>query len=151
MTTLLNQIRDDQLAARKAKDHLAAALLTTLFSEAAMVGKNKGQETTDLETLAVVKKFRDNMNETKKYLEGTDNAAAKENIEMELAIIAKYMPAQMSDADIVAEVKALKVAHVQEKAKFLPLVMKVFKEKHAGQYDGKQLKNIVDNILKEEV
>ena len=57
---LLDAIKDASLAARKAKLSLRANLLTTLYSEATMVGKNKGTITTDDETNKVIKKFLKN-------------------------------------------------------------------------------------------
>ena len=58
---LLNKIKADQLAARKAKDGLATALLTTLIGDAEMVGKNAGRLVTDEEVVAVIKKFIKNI------------------------------------------------------------------------------------------
>ena len=49
---LINQIKSDALEARKARQTNTATLLTTLYSEASMVGKNDGnRESTDAEVL----------------------------------------------------------------------------------------------------
>ena len=76
---ILEKIKNASLAARKAKEALAATLLTTLYSEAVNVGKNNGnRDTTDAEAVAVVKKFLKGVDETISYLEktGGDNATA---------------------------------------------------------------------------
>ena len=63
--TLIERIKEDNLAARKNRDQVRATLLTTLFSEAVSVGKNAGnRETTDAETLAVIKKFIKGIDDT---------------------------------------------------------------------------------------
>lgn len=62
--TLIQQIKDKQIAARKSGDSLAS-LYTTLLGEASIIGKNAGnRETTDVEVVAVVKKFIKNIDET---------------------------------------------------------------------------------------
>ena len=62
---LLETINQDRNEARKMKYTATATLLTTLYSEAQMVGKNDGnRETTDAEVVAVIKKFVKNIDET---------------------------------------------------------------------------------------
>ena len=52
---LINQIKSDALIARKARKIDTATLLTTLYSEASMIGKNLGnRESTDQEVLQVI-------------------------------------------------------------------------------------------------
>ena len=55
--TIAEQIKAASLTARKARDTVASALLTTLLSDVVMIGKNAGRETTDAEAVAIVKKF----------------------------------------------------------------------------------------------
>lgn len=55
--TITEQIKAASLTARKARDTVASALLTTLLSDVVMIGKNAGRETTDAEAVAIVKKF----------------------------------------------------------------------------------------------
>ena len=59
--SMLEQIKGAMFSARKARtDKVLSDLLTTLYSEAAMVGKTKRNgESTDEEVLAVVKKFKE--------------------------------------------------------------------------------------------
>jgi hypothetical protein len=57
--SLLSVIRNDLDAARRNKDARLLTLLTTLYSEAAMVGKTKRNgESTNEEVLAVTRKFK---------------------------------------------------------------------------------------------
>ena len=54
--SLLHTLRQDALAARKARDAIAASLLVTLVSEAEMTGFNDGKrESSDVEVMATMK------------------------------------------------------------------------------------------------
>ena len=55
---LIEKLRQDMIAARKGSDTVTKSLMVTLYSEAAMVGKNKRNgDTTDDEAVAVIKKL----------------------------------------------------------------------------------------------
>jgi len=63
---LINKIKSDALEARKARKTNTATLLTTLYFEASMVGKNlENRESTDQEVLQVIEKFIKGANEVK--------------------------------------------------------------------------------------
>ena len=66
---LIEKIKEDSLRARKDRNTWKANLLTTLYAEASMIGKNKGNRvSTDEETTAVITKFLKNAQETKTVL-----------------------------------------------------------------------------------
>ena len=61
----MEKIKQDRIAAMKAKDSQKSTFLSTLYAEAAMVGKNDGnRDTTDEETVKVIKKYIAGANET---------------------------------------------------------------------------------------
>ena len=63
--SLIQDIKSASLVARKARETKKAESLITLYSEASMIGKNDGnRESTDAETIAVIKKFIKNIDET---------------------------------------------------------------------------------------
>ena len=73
---LLGELRKMMMKAKLEKDTVKGNLLSTLVAEAVMVGKNDGnRETTDAETIAMIKKFLKNVNETLALMEemGKDN------------------------------------------------------------------------------
>lgn len=130
---LLDKIRQDQLTARKTKNALAASLLTTLIGEAAMIGKNDGgRDTTDAETMAVIKKFVKGMDETLNYLAGSNEEATK-TVTTEKAILTDYLPKQMDEAELTSAIRAIIVDVGQNLGK----VMGELKNRHGGVYDGK--------------
>ena len=55
---IVNQLKQDRVQARKDRDPTLTSFLTTVYSEVVTVGKNDGnRETTDQETIAVLKKY----------------------------------------------------------------------------------------------
>jgi uncharacterized protein len=125
--SLLEQIKNNQIAARKLGDKTAASLLTTLLGEASAIGKNAGnRETTDDEVVSVIKKFIKNINETVTALVSRNEDASTYIAERE--ILERYLPQQLNEAQL------FKLAASQES---MPAFMKFLKENYAGQYDGK--------------
>jgi len=140
--TLMQKIKDDQLTARKEKSWKAMAL-TTLLGEAAMIGKNDGnRETTDPECVAVIKKFIKNMEDTAKLC-GLDDHTA-----MEIDMLNDYLPKQMENTALVVAVQQIVLEHALTGPRDMGTVMKLFKEKYDGQYDGKELSVVVKGVLK---
>ena len=132
---LLEKIKADQLAARKNKEALKATLLTTLFSEVQMKGKNAGHETTDDEATQVIQKFLKGVNETISYLDraGGDNAEALATARAEKEILEAYLPKMATEDEIKAEVAALKAAGAAN----IGAIMKGLKDKFGSTRDGK--------------
>jgi uncharacterized protein YqeY len=133
---LIEQIKQQQIAARKAGS-TEASLLTTLLGEAAMVGKNAGRETTDQEVIAVVKKFIKNIDETVSALTSRGQDAA--SFLSERSVLERFLPLQLTE--IVLE-------KIAQNHKSMPEFMKFLKEKHAGQYDGKLASTVAKKIYK---
>ena len=142
--TLIEQIKIDQVAARKAHQALAASLLTTLLGEANAVGKNKGnREPTDAEVVALVKKFINGMDESIAYLQKYENPEALKTVTAEKAIISVYLPKQMTDD----EIKAALVTIVADVGPNMGKVMAALKAQYEGLYDGKAAAGIVKSVI----
>lgn len=138
---LMTKLRADALTARKNRDEVASGLLTALVGEAAMVGKNNGnRETTDEEALKVIKKFLDNATETLGLLDkkaagdASALAAPRSQAEREIVILSAYMPAQMTEAELRAEIASFKAANAGTN---IGAVMKHLQTNFGGTYDGK--------------
>lgn len=127
---MLTQLKADQLAARKAKQTVRAKLLTTLISDAEMIGKNDGnRETTESEVIALVKKYIKNAEEV--LLHG-NNAETVE----ELAILEGYLPTQLNDDQIEVIVQQVIEEQSLTEPKQMGLIMKHLKQNYDGQFDG---------------
>lgn len=146
--SLLQQIKNDQLTARKNREVLKASLLTTLIGEAANIGKNDGnRETTDAEVVAVVKKFVKGLDEMITVaITYTDKDKAEQSI-AEKAILQVYLPQQMSEAQLTAVIAEIKAEVGATNAKDMGKVMAALKAKFEGQYDGKQASQLIKAAL----
>jgi len=145
--TLLEKIKQDNIAARKAKNTVKSALLTTLVSEISNIGKNDGnRETTEPESIAVVKKFIKGVDETLKALEfSSDGRVLVAQLEKE--ILESYLPTQLSEIELTAVVDQIISTLADRSPKQMGVVMKRLKEMHDGRYDGKIASGIIKSRL----
>jgi len=148
--TLIEQIKADQVNARKNRTVTIASLLTTLIGEAEMVGKNKRNGApTDEEVQAVVVKFIKNNNEI------TNNPSVdterKEQAAFEVRILSAYLPKQLTEEELTREIRSiiddLTVGAETLTAKDMGSVMKELKVRHGGSYGGKLASTIVKECL----
>lgn len=146
--SLLEKIRSDLFEARKARtDNAKIMLLNTLVGEAARVGKDAGnRETTDAETMAVVKKFVKNAEQTLADL--TKYGRDTGSIQGEIAILATYLPAALPVGEVEKAVEEIVAGLDDPKAKSaIGLVNKALKERFGDAFDGSTMVPIVKRIL----
>lgn len=104
---LLDKIKADQLAARKAGDKLTATLLTTLLGEASPAGN---ATVTDDDVIKVIRKFIKNNTETLAAIKPTSSNAAR--LLGENATLNGYLPAVFNEADIAALIAELNTQNI---------------------------------------
>lgn len=145
MGALKTQLKTDLVAAMKAHDDAAKSNIRMALAAIANeeVAGSEARELSDAEELKIVTR---EVNKRKDSAEayaagGRDELAAKERSEAEF--LSKYLPAQLSDAEIdqivTAEIAAATEANGGEKPgmKQMGLVMKGVNAKVAGRADGK--------------
>lgn len=141
--TLIEQIKQDQLAARKEHKALATSLLTTLIGEATAIGKNNGnRDVTDAEVVALVKKFTKGMDDTLGYLKDS-NPEGSATVLAEKEILSAYLPKQLTEAELVVVV----AASMERVENTTGSLMKYLKDYYPGQYDGKMASTIIKYML----
>lgn len=147
---LLDELKADQLSARKANDRLKADLLTTLIGEATQITteefKRGVTEVTDEKVAATVAKFLKN---TKLTLENLASERARlaeaggdaskvdgrtQAAEAELAILSSYSPKQMTEAELRAAIDDFRAKNPDAN---VGAIMAHLKTNFGGQYDGK--------------
>ncbi len=144
---LIDRIKADQLAARKARDSVAAGLLTTLIGEATSVSEEEfrtaaeaartdGGEPaavtvpiTDEKVSATIVKFLKNARANRELMKAPD---AK--IEREIALLSAYLPQQMTEAELRAAIDGFRRDNPGAN---VGAVMAFLKASHAGLYDGR--------------
>ena len=146
--SLLETIKKDLIEARKAKNMLASAVLSTLYSEATMVGKNAGnRETADSEVVAKVKAFIKNIDETVKSLPEGHSQSTELGKEKEL--LQKYLPKQMSEEELKNSISEIGIAY-EKSMKSMGKIMGELKTRYDGTYDGKIASALVKTFLSEQ-
>jgi uncharacterized protein YqeY len=147
---LLDELKADQLAARKSNDRLKADLLTTLISEATQITteefKRGVTEVTEDKVAATVAKFLKNTKLTLENLAserarlvdaGGDASKIDERAkaaETELAILTAYSPKQMTEAELRDAIDAFRAQNPDAN---VGAIMAYLKTTFGGQYDGK--------------
>ena len=143
---MIQELKKIMMKAKFEKDIIKSNLISTLVAEAVMIGKNDGnRETTEAETLNVIKKFLKNINENIKILDelGKDKTA----VLREKEILEALLPKQLSAQELENIVDGI-VAKLPEKSvKMMGAVMAELKKAHDGQFDGKAASEIVKKCL----
>ena len=96
--TLIEKIRKDWIAARKAKTDQVKAL-GFLYAEAVRVGKDKQRETTDDEVIRVVKKLLAKNAEMHKLIVGKSST---DEVNIEHLVLEAYLPQMADEQDVRA-------------------------------------------------
>lgn len=138
--SLLQTIRADLDAARREKNQRLLTILTTLYSEAAMVGKTKrNDESTNEEVISVTRKFKIGVEEVQKIRGTTDIS------DFELVVYNKYLPKSLTTEELSSIINSIVSSLEERTPKQMGLVMNKLKTDYLGRYDG----NLASQLTKE--
>lgn len=130
----MTKIKEDLLTARKERNGLKVALLSTILSEVQAALKAKNQKKSEEELfLNVARKMEKNIVDILAL-----NPPNELYLKEELKVLQSYLPQQL-DIAVIEEI----IASLEDKS--ISGVMKFFKEHYAGQYDAKKLSDFVKN------
>lgn len=143
---LIKQIYNDMISARKGSDPVAKNLMVTLYSETAMVGKNKRNgDTNDEEAIGMVKKFAANTEETIRLL--AERGQPIDVQQHELEILQAYLPQQLTQAELIKAIADIVAAQPEKSPKIMGKVMAELKARYGASYDGKLASELVKGAL----
>jgi|SRR5271157_495879 len=147
--SILATIKAASLQARKNKETKKAALLSTLISEASMVGKNNGnRESTDGEVIAIVKKMVANANEIIDTLNRMPHVESNVgDLLEEVAVLSAFLPKQLSTQELTNCITNLINCYNATSIKDMGKIMKKLKEDFEGHYDGTEASKIIKEKL----
>lgn len=144
--TILDTIKADAIAARKARDAGTASVLTSLIGEVETKCTGnaaiKGPADVDAALLATIKKFIDGAHEMIEKGSGRPDIVAQS--QAEIAVLERYRPKQMSEAELRDIVQAFRGANPDAK---MGDYMAMLKRDHGGQYDGRMASTVVKETL----
>lgn len=137
-TPLEQRLREDLTTAMRARDELTTAtlrmVLTALQTEA--VSGKQARELTDEEALQVLTREGKKRRESAEAYDAASRAELAQRERDELEVLARYLPAQLSE-DEVREIVAAAVAETgAEGMKGMGAVMKVVTPQTRGRADG---------------
>ncbi|MBT9547326.1 MAG: GatB/YqeY domain-containing protein [Candidatus Sericytochromatia bacterium] len=130
---LFEQIKKDQLTARKNKESDKALWLSTLIGEL----QRGEKDFSDAKVLGLIKKNLENLRENLKHNPNSESA------QNEIAFLEAYLPQQMSETEIQTAVQKL----IAEGATNMKMVMTGLQTQYTGLYDGKLASKLVKDAL----
>lgn len=145
--SLKDQITDDMKAAMRAKE--SARLGTIRLLTAAIKQKEVDEriELTDDQILAIIEKMIKQRKDSISQFEAGGRKELSDIEKSELVILSAYMPAALSEADVLAEINAAVAAVGAAGPQDMGKVMGVLKPKLAGRADMTAVSALVKTAL----
>ena len=133
--SLKDQINDDMKAAMRARETERLGTIRLLLAAIKQREVDERIELDDAAVTAVIDKMIKQRKDSISQFEAAGRTDLADKEKAELAILAAYMPAQMSEAEIVAEVQAAVTQTGAAGPQDMGKVMGVLKPKLAGRAD----------------
>lgn len=140
---LKDTLREELNAARKARDKLRTVLYTSTLSEIKYKEVELGREATDADVIDVINKAIKRRREASEQMRAGNRLELAEKEDQEAALLIKYLPAQLSEA----EVRDLVREAIASGAGNMGAVMGRIMPKIKGAFDGKEANRIVKEEL----
>ena len=139
---LINDLQKANIEAMKAKDQDARSILSVVLTkyklqevEARAAGKQLG----DAELLSIIQKVLKELSDEKEGYAKVNNQERIDSITRQENVIKKYLPQQLNEDEIRAE-----IAKLDDKS--LPNIMKHFKTNFAGKVDMSKVSQIARSL-----
>lgn len=145
--SLKEQLTEDMKAAMRAKESGRLAAVRLIIAEVKRKELDEQTQLDDTQVLAVIEKMIKQRKDSISQFQaaGRDDLVAKE--QAELAVLSGYMPAQLSEAEVAAEVQAAVAATGAAGPQDMGKVMGVLKGKLAGRADMTAVSALVKAAL----
>lgn len=136
----------EKMAAMKAGNKLKKDVLTNLISSLTYVEKDLGRPLEDDEVIQQLQKERKKLQEARDMAEGRPEAQAA--LDEEIAIVQSYLPAELSDEDLKAQVdQVLGDLAIERSPAQKGAAMQAAMKASGSQADGKRISQAVDAYL----
>ena len=145
--SLKEQITEDMKTAMRAKEAGRLQTIRLLIAEIKRKEVDDRIELDDTQTLAIVEKMIKQRKDSISQFEAGNRQDLADIEKAELAILAAYMPAGLSDEEIAAEVAAAVAASGASGPQDMGKVMAIVKPKLAGRADMTVVSGLVKKAL----
>ena len=144
---LFDNLMSDLKNAMKAHDTSAMGAIRGVIAKAKDLTVNAGKEMTDEAIVSVITKAVKQREESIAQFEAAGRTELAAGEKAEMAILKKYLPEQLSEADLLAIVKAAVAETGATSKKDMGKVMKAVMAKAQGRADGKLVSKLVGAAL----
>lgn len=147
--TLEQQIQEDIKAAMKAKDSVAMNAVRAVKGEILLfkTSESGSKEVTDTDVLKMIRKLVKQRKESAEQYVAAGRKELADNELAEAAVMEKYLPKQLSEAEVEAKVKEIITELGATSIKEMGKVMGAANAKLAGLADGRTISGIVRKLL----
>ena len=147
--TLFDQISEDIKKAMLAKDKVALDALRGVKKEflEAKTAKGSDGELHDDQAVRIIQKMIKQRKESAEMYNAAQRPELADNEMAQVAVIEKYLPAQMSEEELTAKLQEIIKAVGAESAKDMGKVMGVATKSLAGKAEGKLISAKVRELL----
>ena len=139
---LIDEIKKANIEAMKAKDNDSRAVLSivlTRYKLQEVEMRSKGKEIGDADCLSIIQKVIKELSDEKEGYLKVNNLERVASIERQEAVLKKYLPQQLTEAEIREEISKLE-------DKSMPSIMKHFKTYFVGKVDMSLVSSIARNL-----
>lgn len=145
--SLKEQVTDDMKAAMRARESARLSTIRLLLAEIKRKEVDERIELNDAQTLAIVEKMIKQRKDSITQFEAGGRADLADIEKAELAVLAAYLPAGLSDEEVAAEVAAAVAASGAAGPQDMGKVMGILKPKLAGRADMTVVSGLVKKAL----
>ena len=143
---LYDDFRKEKMVALKNKDKLRNKVITNILSDLTYIKKEVGHEPTEEDSIKAVSKQVKQLKETMEL--SKDRPEALEELKAELAILEEYMPKQLNEEEIKAEVlKLFEENGIELSQKNRGAIMKTVMPALNGKAEGKLINQVVGSLF----
>ena len=139
---IYEEIKKANIQAMRDKDAVSRSFYSVLLNKIKLEEirkREKGEEIADADISSILQKTIKELADEKEGYEKVGNQAEVENITAQISLAEKYLPKQMSDDEIKAEILSLEDRSV-------PSVMKHFKANFAGKCDMRKVQEVLKGL-----
>ena len=146
---LEQQIQEDIKAAMKSHDAVATAATRAIKGEILLFKTSEGgsKEVSDGDILKMIQKLIKQRKESAEQFTAAGRQELADNELAEAAVMEKYLPKQLSEAEVEEKVKAIIAETGATSIKDMGKVMGAANKALAGQSDGRTISTIVKKLL----
>ena len=146
---LEQQIQEDIKTAMKAKDAVATAATRAIKGEILLFKTSEGgsKEVSDGDILKMIQKLIKQRKESAEQFVAAGRQELADNELAEAAVMEKYLPKQLSEAEVEAKVKEIIAEVGATSIKDMGKVMGAANKALAGQSDGRTISTVVKRLL----